>query len=340
MNPVPITENLQKHINWLISGPVRLSDGMLAAWTDNGTPSYAYEESTGYLISLLCRLNKFTGNKVYREEAERAVIALTNSIGDKKGAGRDDVTYLFDTAVCLRAIECFLSAFDKSADEMTTEVKKLASDLAATAMNMLRTKSATAGNSGVNASDIWSAQFNIHLIKALEHLAPWIASVDDKKIVFDAVEQLASEKYQGGFFHVDDACSDIYVHPNCYAIEGLLGLDARYDSKWTSKIGEASEALAHIQLENGGIPCRIPEPKGDQPASDSTAQAIRIWQCVAPEVFGENIRSGIRFLMANQAENGGIRYCPGSSHINSWTTIFTVQALLWENTGGNAKWLI
>jgi hypothetical protein len=65
-----------------------------------------------------------------------------------------------------------------------------------------------------------------------------------------------------------------------------------------------------------------------------------VWQCLDPQRYDDAIRRGLVFLRAMAHPDGGFYYSSRRRHVNSWTTIFAVQALLWERARGEAEWLI
>jgi len=322
-----LDESVRRHLRWLLHGDVRTGDGMLAAWTDGPTAAHAYQESTGYLISLLGYLYPVTGQDRFRAEASRAVTALTDHLGDAHGCGRDGVVYLFDSAVCLRALGTFFTVFEDLARDDEFRPTLAAMDrLALTCGEMFRRREACARPT--NGSPRWSESFSAHLIKAANLASPWVPAWRE------VIDELVSRFFFGGRFYADPGHERVYAHASCYASEGLL---ARPDLHPEER-AQIAPFLARIQREDGGIPAWWPEDAG--PVTDATAQAVRIWQCTDAAAFADNIEAGISFLDAMALPGGGFRYSPLIAHANSWSTIFAVQALVWHMVPPGAEWIV
>jgi hypothetical protein len=74
--------------------------------------------------------------------------------------------------------------------------------------------------------------------------------------------------------------------------------------------------------------------------TDATAQAIRIWTLVDSAAYQEQIDRGIGFVAEMATPVGGLRYEPGSDDLNTWATIFGLQAVRWAAMGGSWQWMV
>jgi len=328
---------VQRQIQWLLEGPIRSADGMLAAWVDPSGPSHLYEESTGYLILLLCRLYKLTDGPRFKEEALRSVRALTQKIDGRNGCGREQSIYLFDTAVCARSLAVFFAAFpDLQAAQDLEPTRLLLQRLAQTARRMFLEHIACEPPTTAAGSQRWSEIFGPHLIKAAHHLLPWMTKAGDQAARRETVNQLIAEHYRDGLFYQVSLSDPVYMHAHCYAVEGLLAMpDAP-----ARVIDETARRMAQLQSPEGGLPKWWPQHAGADPAADATAQTVRIWQCVDPTGYAPNIEAGLSYLKQMSDRQGGVLYSPRSGHLNSWTTIFFLQALLWAAWGAEAGSII
>lgn len=330
MSP-PLDRMLQRQVDWLLDGPVRLQDGMLAAWADGGAPAYVYEEATGYLITLLCYLHRLTGHARYEVEAARTVRALRRAVGPRGGCGRGGVVYLFDTAVCLRALSCFFVSFPASEEARDGgPARALAGRLRETACAMACRRAACSPEPSGDDAKRWSLQFGAHQLKAISYLGaspgPWR----------ELCGGLLESRYVGGRFVADSRKTRVYNHAHCYALEGLLMMP---HTKADVVIAGAA-FLAEVQAASGGIPRWSHTEGEDELAADATAQAVRIWLLSHAGRFKENIQRAAAFLSDMVGPGGGVRYSPDRSHENSWATIFAVQAQVWQDAGPDSVWLI
>lgn len=332
----PLDGELESLLGWLLDGPVRADDGMLSGWVASDGPADTYQEATGYLITLLCYLYQLTREHRFREEAIRTAVALTAAVGESPGCGRDNRVYLFDTAVCLRALGALLATFpDLEQDPALAPARSLAQRLGQTTQEMFAQQRPCDPPTADKAQPRWSQTFNAHLIKAAAHASPWLPAWQD------TVEQLKATYMKGGRFYLDPQHRRIYLHVNCYAVEGLLAgslLDRQQELA-------AAAFLAEMQTKEGAIPRFWPAagnaaPDNAHTGADATAQAVRIWQCVDHDRFQPNIQAGLAFLESLAAPGGGVRYAPGGDHVNAWTTIFTIQARLWQDLPAEPRWII
>jgi len=156
----------------------------------------------------------------------------------------------------------------------------------------------------------------------------------------DLVSHFMQEFYRDGFFFTEPGQCESYLHGHCYAVEGLVyavesGLHP--DDGLLMKVGDQ---LAKAQLDNGGLQTWWGRSEAPQEVADTTAQAVRIWQCIDPKAFSFEIRRGLAFLKSQAHPKGGIRYQPDSDHLNTWATVFTAQALLFKKREPDWQWII
>jgi hypothetical protein len=126
---------------------------------------------------------------------------------------------------------------------------------------------------------------------------------------------------------------DVYVHPHCYACEGLLyaGLTLhRNDLLSAAKLG--IKVLKGIRSRTGDIPRWAID--GQEFGSDVLAQAIRLWLINLDETSEvrqslERLRTWIIYK-GERAIKGGMPYSSIVRHVNSWAAMFSLQALIFE----------
>ena len=295
--------------------------------------SHVYEESTGYLITLLCFLYQLTGDERYEIEAGRTVRALVTVMGPREGCGRDGVIYLFDTSVCLRALEAFFIMFPAAAESQEAGfARALAGTLDKTVRSLAERRVACVPELGGadDSAGRWSTSFGPHIIKSLSHMSsragPWRS----------IAHELISRWYSAEQFRPDSDGSPGYLHAHCYAVEGMLALpDAPREL-----VERAAVFLAEAQDASGGIPRWWPRHQDPVLAADATAQAVRIWLLLDRERFRDNIRLGTAYMGRIIGPGGGVMYSPRRNHENSWATIFAVQAFIWCSVQPDPTWLI
>jgi hypothetical protein len=320
--PITRPDPVSLHLRWLLSGPVRLPNGLIAAWVEGGQPSHAYQEATGYLLTLLCFSFERTGAPGLREAARRTAAALGESVRD--GAGRDGAVYLFDTAVCLRGLNAFSTTFGDEPEAERAAI--VVASLADIATEMIQRREARRGG---EPGARWSDRFFAHLIKAVQQVHAAAPDRIDRETAAALARELWDGPSRDEFFRLPGE-DTAYLHAHAYALEGLLGLG--------ESITDPLRRLAAAQRFDGAMPRDLP---GDgAPAVDATAQAVRLWQCVDAAEFAEPITRGLAFLETMAAPGGGFYYAPDVAHVNAWTTMFAVQALTWRDGGAAARWIL
>ena len=310
---VELPQRVQVDLDWLLKGPVRREDGRLAAWVEGGRPAYAYQESTGYLLSLLAYVHHLTGNTHYMEEAALSATALEKDVGKKQGCGRDGAVYLFDTAVCLRGL-----------GRLNGQGSPTLVDRFSTTVSALLQSRRSVDPLGANPEK-WSQMFGPHLFKAVHLASPWIDFNGNGAGTAQIAEELTQLLRRRGALS-EHPEKRVYHHALCYAAEGLLGLRERGYHQLEKPLDEIVEVLASRQGLDGGIPRWWPD-ENQEAASDATAQAIRLWQALDSDRYAEAIRRGLDFLDRQSAPEGGVRYSSAVDHVNSWTTIIELMSI-------------
>ncbi len=118
-------------------------------------------------------------------------------------------------------------------------------------------------------------------------------------------------------------------------------VQGRRHGEYRDLIRGSARWLAEIQTSEGGL--RAFHDGRDAFGTlhtDATAQAVRIWSLVDATAYQEQIARGLGFLAEMTTPVGGLRYEPGSDDVNTWTTIFGLQALQWSYEGGDWQWIV
>ena len=310
---------------------------MLAAWLENTGPSFLYQESTAYLLSLLTDLYRQTRDPCFEMEARRTAQSLAASIQAEKGCGRNNRRYLFDSAICLRSFMDFCEIFPGAKDLLPGSIIEQTRQQA---LELLNAHAACHPANGNGDRGHWSREFSVHLFKAFSLLYPALQKPRLLSDLDSQIQRMIKERYRDGLFFVNPDRTQAYLHSHCYAVEGLLMLNGRMGEFCEGVVRQAAEKLAWLQTDDGGILNWWPAREEARQTTDVAAQAVRIWQCVDPAAYSDNIIEGLRFLEAMSDPGGGVRYCRDVRHLNSWATIFTIQALIWQETGTEVRWLV
>ncbi|MCZ7581861.1 MAG: hypothetical protein M5R36_00220 [Deltaproteobacteria bacterium] len=181
----------------------------------------------------------------------------------------------------------------------------------------------------------WSEGFNAHLLKAVQNAWPEIDARDDVDLA-QTVRGLIAEHFSAAVFRAGGEAGDAYLHANCYALEGLLGLEA---AQGGFPMEDAAARLAEIQQGDGGLPRRFPA-NAEVAAADATAQAARIWQIVDAQKFTPSIDAALAFFA--QARGAGWRRSvrPRNAAPQLVDHDLFIQALVWRHAIADAAWIV
>lgn len=316
---------------WLTDADVIRADGAVMSWVNPDKPGYAYPEIAGYMLSYLALHGPETVG-LRNRIAGRIARDLTPS----GAVGRGGIEYVFDSSMALGG----LLAHEARAG--TLPDAQMIDRLYRFITSRLEARSGLDGTPDALPSH-WSASYGAHLLKTVLSLTMFDErrpGADTSRLIDGLLVDLLPLQEQNGRFLVNSISDETYTHSHCYAMEALLVLDGR---RWTSLdryIERGADWLARVQLPSGGMPSRHTGAGAvGVPHADCTAQAMRVWECLDTDRYGDNIARGAEFLTSLQV-GGGIRYREGSDDINTWATIFGAQALDWVDKGGKWQWLV
>jgi hypothetical protein len=318
-------------LGWLVSPSVVNADGRVMSWSNPQHAGYPYPEIAGYLLSLLALEGEST-----LDIRDRIARRLVSDISPAGGVGRDGADYVFDSAMALAGLIAHESAGgvlsdDRSIDRLFDFV----------------TLNLTARQAGTGLSttdpDHWSVSYGCHLLKAVIALYAY----DERRprsTTSALVDRLVAELtglYDNGRFRANASSLVTYLHSCCYAVEGLLVVQGRRQGEYRDLIRGSARWLAETQTSEGGL--RAFHDGRDAFGTlhtDATAQAVRIWSLVDAKAYQEQIDRGLGFLAEMRTPVGGLRYEPGSDDVNTWATIFGLQAVQWSYEGGDWQWMV
>jgi hypothetical protein len=327
-------DRIGMHLDWLQSSQVRLPDGRVHSWTGKG--QFPYDEAAGYLIKLIDYCAKLTGDASHLDSLQPCLDHLARTVQTHAGIGRQGQIYLFDTGIALAALTAH-------ANVTGADLTVLMTPLANTIYSMISTERAVRSFGESQPDNRWSRRFGPHLIKMVIPLIEASELLDRpelKKISVELADRLVETTYREGVFYTQPDFSCSYTHGHCYAVEGLLYADALGVRDSADLLRECAEKLVSLQRGTGGVVNWYGRDEDLIETSDATAQAVRIWQCVDSGRFAAQIARGIGFLASITGPDGGFRYHQTSDNLNTWTTVFAVEAMLWKKHGPDPLWII
>ena len=318
-------------VHWLVSEAVVDGEGRVWSWHNPEHPGYVYPEAGGLWLALMAR-------EAAVDEARLDRVATWLRACERNGGvGRDGRAYLFDHGMVVAGRLLWAQRRGHGVEGERSSI--------ATMLAWLRDDRTTAP---AGARERWSERFGPHLLKLALPLARWVEHTGDAEAV-RALERLCDGLRVGvadGRVPSDPDGGPTYLHACCYAAEGLWGLSeaplpraARVEAR--ARVEAIAAWLARVQREDGGLPPWHDGTRGWGPApADVAAQAVRVWSGLDREGYAEAIARALDFLARLQEPGGGVRYHEDSRDVNTWATVFTVQALDFAASGADVRWLV
>lgn len=317
---------------WLRSKATQ-PDGHVLSWVNAAHPGYHYPEVAGLLLTLLA-----TREAAPSVTRTRIASQLARGLAPSGAVGRGGIDYAFDSAMALRGLHAHLGAGGAlDADPAPTEsvTERLFSFIA----DCVARRSALGAGDEVSGPR-WSTSYGCHLLKMTHALGAHgrLAGARSAEILSNELLVTFRPLARAGRFVIHEGSEKSYVHAACYALEGLLAL--REVDGTRQLLMDGARWLASLQRPDGALPAWHDGvcPRGPWP-TDVVAQSVRLWAAMDPVRFAPEIHRGLRRLAELQAPCGGLRYLEGSNDINSWATIFAVQAVTWAEDGATPNTL-
>lgn len=327
--PARLTLDRAAMLRWLTSSQVVAEDGRVWSWHNPSHPGYAYPEAGGLWLGLLARERDVDPDALERvagwlEDCERG-----------GSVGRDGRHYLFDHAMVLAGRRTWHERRSTSSRGLRPGLTTLLEDLDAGRATRPEARGSR-----------WSERFGPHLLKLALPLRAWSDDEADARgalaLLLDRLPVPTSEDR----IITGPKGTPTYVHAHCYAAEGLWGLsESPLPSPARSHARAAATRavawLARIQRPDGGLPPWHDGDRGWGPApADVAAQAVRLWCGLDRRRFAAPIDRALAFLARLAAPAGGLRYHEDSEDLNTWATVFAVQALDFRQGGADVRRLV
>jgi hypothetical protein len=325
---------------WLAAGPIQDPDGGIYAWCDpQFRPSYVYPEISGYLLTALA--SGTDTDDALRERASRCASYLADRVRSGRLGARppaEAAIYSFDLAMIATGLM-------RAHQEFGTPGRAEALRLAALLRDRIL---ATGALPPLLAADDplsrrkWSTAGTLHLVKCVQALLlAEQCGLERAREAADALAEATLRRLRARPTpYTCPGSTEIHLHAVLYCAEGLwMYGDARgHHGAHCRARALVDFVLARID-DDGGLPATI----GGAPAanqSDVMAQAIRLGVLteIPREVLAPVVASLGRFVRT-AGRWTAVEYRIGSGHLNTWSTIFAVQAhTVWREGGGSLPW--
>ncbi|MEW6407146.1 MAG: DapH/DapD/GlmU-related protein [Patescibacteria group bacterium] len=349
-NQVSSGESLKLVCNWIINSGLQAKNGGFYAWLDLNANaySYIYSEITGYGITTLLFLNELKKAELAADWIIKKSIQPCGGV--RTGKGEFDNLFTFDTGMVLYGLINLFKAAKKQ--EYLNISKKIADFLLANQRSngSLAPIYSLKTNKTIETLDKWSTQSGTY------HAKVALGLVDLFRITKNDIYKNAAIKLckftltlqdKSGRFITNKKDNTTHIHPHSYAAEGLLYTGAILKIKEFVAAAKKSVEWSFKNLSGYGIN-ELYNPFSntfnDFQRSDILAQVLRLG--IIFSLDSKKIEELASLLLAYQyngqnKQKGGFFYSKNDLHLNSWCSMFALQALaLYQNKkliGKNGK---
>jgi len=304
---------VRRALAWL-AGVATDSNGRVYSWRREGDPASGYpypEASALYLHQLMIDGD----TDLPPSQIAGSLIADYKS---HSGIGKSGKIYAFDAGVALTALH--------ASGQHQAVCEEIANDLA----NSLHQRRASSGWPE-DAVPRWSRHFGPHLLKSCARLLRCTPQYGD--IARECFAEL-STAYVDGRFESCGPMQPTYLHAQMYALEGL----SLWREPCLEQLSEGLDWVASNQDESGAIRAWHDGALASGPLRlDVTCQALRLWSAVDPDRYRSNRVAARQFIERQQHSSGGFPYEPSSPDLNSWCTLFAIQAIRWSRLADSGQ---
>jgi len=234
-----ISESL-KIEEFFIDSKIRKEDGAVFSWENDKKPGYIYQEIIGYFIKWCSWKYYNTKDEKFALLAKKSADYLSLNLSKQGAAFRDDIEYVFDSAMCLSGLMSLvkIGIIEKHHKESAKRLTKFITEL-------LKEKSVCL-KEGVSYTDNtrWSLSYGSLLIKCVIGLYEYYEFSNEKQykgMAESLVRELTESTFKEDHFTINSKKEWVYTHPHCYATEGLIFLHKKGYEEFREKIEKSAE---------------------------------------------------------------------------------------------------
>lgn len=348
---------------WMLDSGIQSPEGGFFVWYDliNNSHSFLYSEITGYGITALLFLRKLYSNDIFLERAIKAAEWIEKSAlhpcgGVKARLYQDDAgadrmysfhgenLFTFDSGMVLYALVClYKTTGTKQYLDMALKISSFVLEMQNSDGSLNPIYQAKT-NSKITNNDKWSNQPGSFLAKVslgLIELFKVTGREEYKKAAVKLCEFALTKQDPSGRFITDESLKTTHLHPHCYTAEGLWYAGTLLtESNFTEA---ANRAVSWVIRHAGNMGINeLYEPKSgsfnDFQRSDVLAQALRLGNIFCPNQGGVKLLKDAlleyQYINPGSAQNGGFFYSKKNRHVNSWCTMFALQAIALQRNYG------
>ncbi|MFH1867389.1 MAG: glycoside hydrolase family 88 protein, partial [Candidatus Omnitrophota bacterium] len=351
------TSPIRLAAEWILNSGIQSDAGGFYSWYDMEKKDYPYlySEITGYGITTLLFLYRMVKDNRYLDNAKRAADWIINTAlhicggvmtrlykDDKNGDPFYSFTgeniFSFDTGMVLYGM---VNLYKVTKDIKYLNVSKV---LAGFLVDKIQKEDGSLSpaynardNRIIELSDKWSLQPGAFHAKVTMGLADISEVTGDEKYRDAAIalcRYALNKQKPDGRFITDKVSGSTNLHPHCYAAEGLLYTGTCF--KIEEFIDSAKKAATWIfdRVSEDGIN-ELYNPHTNAftnfQRSDVLAQALRLGVLFSLKDKIDMLKSKLleyQYMGEDNNQHGGFLYAKNTSCVNSWCTMFAIQALV------------
>jgi hypothetical protein len=328
-------------INWLSNSKIRNQNGAVYSWLNPQKEGYIYPEIIGYYIKLFSYLYSIEKEEKFKELAVSSADYLCSILSKNGSVSRENIEYVFDTGICLSGM-LSLNKVNLLKESYKQPLRAMAQFI----KNSLSRKvvSFKDGEPLIDETR-WSLSYGSLIIKTAISLVEYGKYSNDPEYSIFAeniVDELLAKTFKDDHFSINEFKDWTYTHSHCYATEGFCFLYKNGYKKYENIIQKSANWLSKVQNDDGSTyNWHYNENAHREKNADEIAQTVRIWLFADKVKYSENINKAISFLKTLQSPEGGLYYNPNSKDVNSWVSMFTLQALYWDiNNCVDFDWIV
>ena len=367
-------KNIDMVKNWLLYSGIQNttsdnSNGSFNSWynIENKTYPFRYSEITGYGITTLLYLYQISKEQILLERAEMAgnwiiVVAMQGGIvrskdyydkTDETDSFENGLAYVFDNGMVLYGL---INLYNQTGEKIYLDAAKGIADF------LLGMQ---------NPDSLYQATYDIYKKKSLDEKGKWslqpgsyhaklalglleIGSILDDPKYRKSIERFCEQatKFQNQDDRFLTSGKSTNLHPHCYSAEGFFFIGMKLkENRFIDIATNAVKWALENQLENGGIPSFYENNEFDtNERMDVLAQVLRLGVLLIQygkldEGYKERLdkikKRLLEFQNTSQVHKGGFFYGFENgrkiNHINSWCSMFALQALQFYDLYFNKK---
>ncbi len=349
--------------------------GGFNSWYDLEQKKYEflYSEITGYAITMLLYLNRLVPNRLFVERARLAADWLlgkaihpaggikTRHYYDSQNAHpgysfESEILYAFDNGIVAFGLANLYGETRDKRYLVAAEgiMKFLIGKMQKPNGEFYASYDAKSGKLGDDDSK-WSTQsgsYHAKISLPLVRLFELTKKQEYRDSALKVCKAALKMQEQNGRFVTFRTERDTHIHPHCYSAEGLLYAGLKLDMpEFVDSAARGTEWVLQNLKGDGSILCLYSNVRKDfatYERSDTLAQTLRLASLFRGRVLNGNVeklKNRVIFFQKNDGvQRGGFyygmqdgKYLP---YLNSWCTMFALQALQMHDDGQGVEFLV